>query len=1006
MRFLHPSRRGSPVIHSNRIGNSERKRNLLKASSILTAALLTAPGAFAQTVVSSSQELPAGTYPGIVVNNGAVVTGSNVNSTATGTTTDAIDASEASRVTLSGSVISTNGNDNAYGVSARSGAVVTLTGGSVTTLTTRGQTTTNEGLARGYALYANGAGSSVSADGTSIQTYGSRSYGAHALAGGAVALNNVSITTAGGFGYGVYASGAGSVLTGNNLSLTTTGFTGDAVWAYAGGRVTLTGGTYIVRGDSNPRPPGETANGLVAAGGSGGQNDGIVEASGITLDTYGPNSIGLIAGGDVAALRTSGTINLTGSRITVHGANGIAAQAVYGSTLKVTGSTLTSTSGTGIRIVDSAAVSLTGTNVIAGRESIVSQLDAAGSVQTIDIGTGSVLTANNGNLLLVNRGAAGGDGQVNFRLGAGSTSAGDILDDGVRTAAGYTDIFVSRQATWTGLVRGVRNFTTDAGGDVNFQGETAVEGDLAGNDTDYSFSPEGGTIAGDVVLANGSTTTGGSIAEPIVVGGNVDVDAASVFGGNWQVQGNVANRGTISPGNSIGVIDVAGNFTFGPASVYAVEVNAAGQSDLVRIGGIATLDGTVTVTPLDGVRLNAPYTILTAGSIVGTFDGVTLSSAAAFPFLAAALGYTPTSAYVTIVRSGVTYAGLGTTPNQVAVGGALDSLALTGALAQALGAGSVAAAIPAFDQLSGEVHASLRTGLFEDSRHVRNAALARALEPNDASGLSLWGNAYGSWGESGATGGFAKVDRMTKGVVAGIDTGLGGAGRIGLVGSYGRSDYDIDRRASSADVESYAAGIYAGSSLGGFSVAAGGTYSWHRIETDRGVAFAGFTDALSARYDGNTVQGFGDLGYAVPLGTGRVGPFVSAAYVRVHTDAVSERGGAAALRIAAQDSEVTFSTVGLRAQIGAPAGADGLRAHGVIGWRHAFGDRIPAIESGFAAGSRFVTLGMPISKESAVLDLGLEMNLASAVAIGASYSGQIGGDSSDNGVKAHFRVSF
>ena len=41
-----------------------------------------------------------------------------------------------------------------------------------------------------------------------------------------------------------------------------------------------------------------------------------------------------------------------------------------------------------------------------------------------------------------------------------------------------------------------------------------------------------------------------------------------------------------------------------------------------------------------------------------------------------------------------------------------------------------------------------------------------------------------------------------------------------------------------------------------------------------------------------------------------------------------------------------------------------------------------------------------------MLDLGLEMNVASSVAIGASYSGQIGGGASDNGVKAHFRISF
>jgi outer membrane autotransporter protein len=1251
---------------SHRLVRNRRAARLLKSTSI-AALMLIAPGAIAQTVISSSQALPAGNHAGIVVNNGAVVTGTNVNSAATGATTPGIDAAANSSVTLNGSVITTAGNNNAYGVYARTGADVSLTGGSVTTLTTRGQSDLTEGLARGYGLYANGAGSSVSADGTTIQTYGARSYGAHALAGGSVTLNNVSITTAGGFGYGVYASGAGSVLTATDITVSTSGFTGDAIWAYAGGLVNIDGGTFTIGGGPNPNVPHETANGITAVGGTNGSGNGVVNANRIVIDTYGENSHGILAGGDVGSAQTSGAVTLTNSTITTHGSNGTAAASIYGSTLNVsdstlnamqgvgvktgsagstvtltnttliagasangygveantgatvtinggsvttqstrgqndltqgaargyalyasdagtsitangttlqtyglrsygahalnggaitlndvtirtegalgygiyasgansvinatnlnvttngftgdavwafngghvtinggtltanggpnpnapgeatngmralgggyqgtgtagiidasnltintfglnsdgvvvggdigtdqtygtvnlansnvtvrgteanaarilygstfnaTGGTLASTNGAAIHIGDSATVNLTGTTVTAGKESIVSQLNTAGSVQTITIGAGTVMNANNGTLLQVNRGEAGGDGQVNLTLGAGSTSRGDIRDEGAKTAGGYTDVFVSSEASWTGVVKGVRNFTTDAGGSVAFEGKADVQGDLAGNNTDYSFSQEGGTISGNVELASGSTTTGGSIATPIVVVGNVDVDVTSVFGGNWQIQGNVVNQGTTTPGNSIGLIDVGGNYTFGAASVYAVEVNLAGQADLVRVGGIATLDGRVTVTPMDGALLNAPYTIVSAGSIVGTFDGVSLTSAAAFPFLAVSLGYTPTRAFVTIVRSGLTYASLGTTPNQIAVGGALDSLALNGSLAQALGAGSVAGALVAFDQLSGEVHASLRTGLFEDSRHVRNAALARAIAPLGADRrLSVWGNAYGSWGES-ATRRFTQVDRKTRGIVAGIDAGLGGTGRIGILGGYSRSDYDVDQRASSADVESYQAGIYAGSSFGGFSVAAGGIYTWHKIDTDRAVGFGGFTDALSARYDGNTAQAFGDIGYAVPFGGAQVGPFVSAAYVRVKTDAVTETGGAAALSIAKRNSDVVFSTVGLRAAIGAPDGVAGLRGHGMIGWRHAFNDRAPTIRAGFAGGSQFVTGGIPISKETAVLDLGLETDVAPGMSIGASYSGQIGGGSSDNGLKANFRISF
>jgi len=172
------------------------------------------------------------------------------------------------------------------------------------------------------------------------------------------------------------------------------------------------------------------------------------------------------------------------------------------------------------------------------------------------------------------------------------------------------------------------------------------------------------------------------------------------------------------------------------------------------------------------------------------------------------------------------------------------------------------------------------------------------------------------------------------------------------------------------------------------------------------VAFAGLANSLSSRYDGNTAQAFGDIGYAFPIGVGEIGPFANVAYVRLHTDAASEAGGAAALAIAERNSDVTYSTLGLRASAGPAAGQDGLSAHAMLGWRHAFGDIVPDVQAAFAGSSAFTAQGIPLGKETAVLDLGLDLAVGSAVSIGVSYSGQIGRDSSDNGAKANFRIRF
>ena len=82
------------------------------------------------------------------------------------------------------------------------------------------------------------------------------------------------------------------------------------------------------------------------------------------------------------------------------------------------------------------------------------------------------------------------------------------------------------------------------------------------------------------------------------------------------------SNGAISPGNSIGTLNITGNYTQNPGSTYQVEVGS--QSDLINITGNATINGgTVAV---QGVAGAAPktYTIVTAtGGVAGTYSGLT-----------------------------------------------------------------------------------------------------------------------------------------------------------------------------------------------------------------------------------------------------------------------------------------------------------------------------------------------------------------------------------------------
>jgi fibronectin-binding autotransporter adhesin len=186
--------------------------------------------------------------------------------------------------------------------------------------------------------------------------------------------------------------------------------------------------------------------------------------------------------------------------------------------------------------------------------------------------------------------------------------------------------------------------------------------------------------------------------------------------GNGTV-GNLTVNGNIAPGNSIGTLNVNGNYTQAAGSTYTVETNAAGQSDLINVTGTATLlGGTVKVlAALGSYSPSTTYTIVnTTGGVTGTFAGVTDN----LPFLDASLIHNPSTVQLNLARNDLTFANpiVGQTPNQIAVATNLDRLEAraTGDLRTVfnkLVSGNIAQARTALDDLGGEIHA---TGLSLD----------------------------------------------------------------------------------------------------------------------------------------------------------------------------------------------------------------------------------------------------------------------------------------------------
>ena len=470
-----------------------------------------------------------------------------------------------------------------------------------------------------------------------------------------------------------------------------------------------------------------------------------------------------------------------------------------------------------------------------------------------------------------------------------------------------------------------------------------------------------------------------------------------------------------------------GNITFDAGSVYEVEVNAAGQSDKIAASGAATINGG-TVKVLANAGNYAPqtqYTVLTAvGGRAGTFTGVTSDLA----FLDPTLTYDPNNVYLTMTRNNIDFAGVGLTPNQIAAGGGVESLGFGNPVYNAMLNLSVPQAQYAFDLLSGEVHASARTALIEDSRFVRNAVNDRiraafdgvgasgtattyidgkpVTVPADTDRFAVWGQGFGSWGHTDSDGNAATLNRKTGGFFMGADAPVFDSWRFGAVAGYSQTDFDVKSRHSSGSSGNYYLGLYGGTAWGDLAFRTGAAYTWHDISTNRTVSFAGFGNGLKGDYNAATAQVFGELAYGFSMGGTRFEPFANLAYVNLHTDGFTEKGGVAALTSRSTSTDTTFTTLGLRASSTFDLGGMSVTAKGMLGWRHAFGDTIPGSVMSFAGGAPFSIGGVPIARNTAVIDLGLDMNPSANSTLGVSYGGQFGSGVTDQTFRATFNAKF
>ncbi len=949
----------------------------------------------------------------------------------------------------------------------------------------------------GGGLVLTGAGVAMNTNGFAVSGgTGGSAGGAGAGAGGGgaglVLLNGGAITVAAGTGgVSVISGGRGSdgyegehggaglfLYNGGSLSHQAGsiigGAGGDRTWAGSGGagvlsnlgiidnRAAITGGkggysnagsTGYGRGGAGMEAwggsIGNTASGSITGGAGGHQsNNNPVYVAGV-------GGAGIVfRSGQTASLDNAGTI---------YGGNGgTAASSSHGAG----GVGIVGAASGGISIVNSGAIAggLSGDGVT--RANAVALF---GSNNRFEIRAGSTTTGTV---------AVQGGGANNVLALGGATDGSVNIGNLVASHTGFTAFEKTGASNWTLSGAGNQNWSIRDGtltgnsssmaGNLTFDTAAGTRGVVfhQGAGGIYSGTISGGgsltlTGGGSLTLANVQSYTGTTTvsAGSLIVDGSiasssgVTVAAGALLGGTGVVPATVLNGGTLSPGNSPGMLTVNGNLTFNPGSTYLAEIQGA-NADRVNVTGAAALAGSLRLAPLGGAyTFNSAYTLLSAaGGRTGAFSPVDTTGTFGAG-VTTTVSYTANDVLLTLTPNPLTPVlpsappNLGVTAprNAYAVATSIDIAVANGADPSSLfGIYNLpAAAIPAaVNSLSGEIHTAapamanvvsdqfLRT-MLDPMAAGRLAAGPAGPGPAAFSGLvrkgadepaafsrleapfySVWGSAYGSHGRTDGHAAIGSTKRTIDDahLATGIDLRLLPGTVAGIAVSGGRSQASLPGLVGKVDADVFQAGLYGVAQLG--PVKLGGAMSYARLENDVSRSIPALGSSLSASYATTAWSGRLQASAALLDWNGlSFSPLAAIQGTRARSPAVVEANwagaNAGALALAQRSDISSRSELGVQVDADSVLGGVPVTGYVRAAWAHYFRRDADLTASLIGLpGASFTATGARADSNSALVSAGVVARLRENVSLSLNLDGEVSANTTRLGGAAQIRVSF
>ena len=714
---------------------------------------------------------------------------------------------------------------------------------------------------------------------------------------------------------------------------------------------------------ANTYSGGTTISAGTLQGDSGSLQGNIVDNATLTFDQATDGSFaGAISGAGAVVKQGAGVLTLAGVN-SYQGGTQINAGTLQGDSSSLQGN-----------IADNAA--------------LVFDQGADGSFAGVISGAGTVTKQGAGTLILSG---------ANSYSGGTVISAGTLQGDSTSLGGNITDdaALVFNQSS-----DGAFNGSVSGSGSITKQGSA--------NLTVNGSNP----FAGTTTVQSGMLIVGDSSHPDATLGGDVVVHSGAMLGGVGMI-GSLDLQGTVMPTSVTDPLNISGNAVLHSGSSYQVTANAAGQSSLIAAAGTVTIQGGTALAVLNpgNYKPTTEYTIITAGQgVSGTFASVQSS----LTFLTPTLSYAANAVNLSLQRNSVSFVDIANTHNEKNTATGLDGLNFDNPVYSALTLLDPGTARRALDQLSGEVHASTQTALFDSSSHIRSAVNqhlqgvdygGQTAQGETHEGVTVWTTGWGHWDDHDGDGNASHLQSNGSGLVVGADLPLDQT-RLGVLIGRGQDSTRVDSLNSDTNTHSTYAGFYGNSEWDAFRLRGAVIYAWQDVRGHRSISFPGFSQSANSDYDAHTAQAYLEGSYVIPLGQfTTLEPYVNLARVQVHTDGFSEQGGAADLNVNAATANQTLGTLGLRGTT--TLGESGLRGYAGIGWQHAWGDTMPNRNQRFVAGGPgFDIQGVAVASNAGVVDVGLRMPLGRNTWIDASYFGQFASHANDQSARLTLTVSF